>query len=198
MHQSECDIAFYNLCTADPLNPINGVRARRFAGFYLNEDPEAINWDPELRIVFNGHHGSRGPHYRPLSERENANYSPLGGSMERYSLPFFDLPGIESVEDLADPAKAKAMGQALFDRWYKGGHADQPVADLADDQRLPADRRGEVPRLGGRVHRRPGTSAPATTAACCPTRSATAARSGNTSTASGTAAPWAGPSRTAS
>ena len=124
MHQSECDIAFYNLCIADPLNPINEVRARRFAGFYLNEDPEAINYDPELKLLFNGHHGSRGPHYRPLSERENASYSPLGGTMERYSLPFFDLPGIESVQDLADPAKARAMGQALFDRWYKG---DTPV-----------------------------------------------------------------------
>ena len=120
MHQSECDIAFYNLCLADPENPISEDRARRFAGFYLNEDPEAINYDPELKLVFSGHHGSKGPHYRPMSEREAASYNPLGGSMERYSLPFFDLPGITSVQDLADPANAKAMGQALFDRWYKG------------------------------------------------------------------------------
>lgn len=120
MHQSEADIAFYNLCAADPRNPVSMTRARRFAGFYLNEDPDAINWDPELKIVFNGHHGSKGPHYRPMEEREHASYAPLGGTMERYSLPFFDIPGIESVQDLADPAKAKAMGQALFDRWYKG------------------------------------------------------------------------------
>ena len=55
-----------------------------------------------------------------MSERETASYNPLDGSMEHYSLPFFDLPGITSVQDLADPAKAKATGQALFDRWYRG------------------------------------------------------------------------------
>ena len=55
-----------------------------------------------------------------MSERETANYAPLGGTMERYSLPFFDLPGISTVQDLGDPDNARAMGQALFDRWRKG------------------------------------------------------------------------------
>ena len=40
--------------------------------------------------------------------------------MEVYNLPFFDLPGITSVQDLADPAKARLMGQTLFDRWRQG------------------------------------------------------------------------------
>ena len=120
MHQSESDILFYHLCLVDPDAPNRRERAQRFAGFYLNEDPEAINYDPAHKIVLSGLNGSKGPYYAPASERENASYAPVGGSMERYSLPFFDLPGISSVKDLADPQKARAMGQALFDRWRKG------------------------------------------------------------------------------
>ena len=120
MHQSESDILFFHLCLADPEGPGRGARARRFAGFYLNEDPDAINYDPVHKIVLSGLSGSRGPYYAPEAEREHQRYAPLGSTMERYSLPFFDLPGIASVQDLADPEKARAMGQALFDRWRKG------------------------------------------------------------------------------
>ena len=45
-HQSESYIYFYLLCMADPTHAENVARARRFAGFYLNEDPEALNYDP--------------------------------------------------------------------------------------------------------------------------------------------------------
>ena len=48
-HQGESYIYFYFLCLADPTNPKLIERARRFAGFYLNEDPEAPNYDPEHR-----------------------------------------------------------------------------------------------------------------------------------------------------
>ena len=95
-------------------------RACRFAGFYLNEDPEAQNYDPEHKILRSGLNGSHGPYFAPLAERDKQSYNPLGGSMEVYNLPFFDLPGITSVQDLADPAKARLMGQTLFDRWRQG------------------------------------------------------------------------------
>ena len=120
MHQSESDVFFYHLSLADPRAAGRVERARRFAGFYLNEDPDAINYDPEKKIVLSGLNGSKGPYYAPLEEREKQRYAPLGSSMERYSLPFFDLPGIRSVQDLADPQKARQMGQALFDRWRQG------------------------------------------------------------------------------
>ncbi len=108
MHQSESDILFYHLCLADP-GAHRQERARRFAGFYLNEDPEAINYDPEKRILLSGLSGSHGPYYGPLEDREQQSYNPLAGTMEVYSLLFFDLPGIDSVQDLADPANAKRM-----------------------------------------------------------------------------------------
>ena len=124
MHQAEQDICFYNLCLADPQSTKLRERAQRFAGFYLNEDPDAINYDPEHKLVLSMRNGSKGAYYPPLEERETASYNPLGGSMETYNLPFFDLPGIDKVEDLADPENARRMGQALFDRWHKG---DTPI-----------------------------------------------------------------------
>src|SRR5262249_2175566 len=36
-------------------------RARRYAGFYLNEDPGAPNYDPEHKIIRSMFNGSRGP-----------------------------------------------------------------------------------------------------------------------------------------
>jgi hypothetical protein len=120
MHQSESDVFFYHLSLANAEHPKRRERARRFAGFYLNEDPEAINYDPEHKILLSGLNGSKGPYYAPESEREDKIYNPLGTTMEPYSLPFFDLEGIHSVQDLADPNNARRMGQALFDRWRMG------------------------------------------------------------------------------
>ncbi|NKB69654.1 MAG: hypothetical protein GKR89_21495 [Candidatus Latescibacteria bacterium] len=120
MHQSESDVCFYHLCLAHPDGPKRTERARRFAGFYTGEDPEAQNYDPQHKIIRSGLNGAHGPYYAPLENRDKQSYNPLGGTMEVYSLPFFDLPGINSVQDLADPAKAKLMGQILFDRWRQG------------------------------------------------------------------------------
>jgi len=118
MHQSESDVLFYNLCLANPTAARWVDRARRFAGFYLNEDPDAINYDPVHKIVLSGLNGSKGAVY--TGEDKASPYNPLGSNMEAYSLPFFDLPGITSVQDLADPAKAKLMGEAMRDRWQAG------------------------------------------------------------------------------
>src|SRR4029453_4003236 len=39
-------------------------RARRFAGFYMGEDPEAPNYDRRRRIIRSRENGSRGPMLR--------------------------------------------------------------------------------------------------------------------------------------
>jgi hypothetical protein len=46
---------------SDPHDQKYGVRSRRFAGFYMNEDPQAPNYDAERRIVRSMFNGSRGP-----------------------------------------------------------------------------------------------------------------------------------------
>ncbi len=42
-------------------------RARRFAGFYMGEDPEAPNYDPKLKLIRSMENGSRGPMLRPAT-----------------------------------------------------------------------------------------------------------------------------------
>ena len=118
MHQSEADVLFYHLCLARPDSEVLQERARRFAGFYLNEDSEAINYDPQHKIVLSGLNGSKGAVVSDGDEPRS--YSPVGTTMEIYGLPFFDLPGISSVHDLSDPANAKRMGEAMHARWRAG------------------------------------------------------------------------------
>ncbi len=60
-HNSENYIYFYYLGMADPSNTEMVRRARRFAGFYLNEDPAVLNYDPQHRIIRSPFNGSKGP-----------------------------------------------------------------------------------------------------------------------------------------
>ncbi len=117
-HQSESYIYFYLLCLANPAHEQNVERARRFAGFFLNEDPEAINYDPEKKILLCAHNGSKGPRWL-YQETEEPSYGYSSG-MAVYGLPYEDLEGIDSVEDLKDPANARRMGQAMKERMAKG------------------------------------------------------------------------------
>jgi hypothetical protein len=46
---------------SDPYDVSFGHRVRRFAGFYMNEDPIAANYDAEHKIIRSMFNGSRGP-----------------------------------------------------------------------------------------------------------------------------------------
>jgi hypothetical protein len=61
LHLSEGYVGFQYFGLADPTIPENIDRARRFAGFYLNEDPEAHNYDPKYKIIRSILTGSKGP-----------------------------------------------------------------------------------------------------------------------------------------
>ena len=148
-HISESDAFFYHLCLADPANGSLHLRARKFAGFYTGDDPAVRNYDPEKRIILSPVNGSGGPSYRDDSQRDS-----LHRGSERYGIPFYDLPGISSWRDTEDDAKALEMGRAVHDRWKRGGRHPQHRPDHPGDERLSPHRRGEVPRLGGRVRRR--------------------------------------------
>lgn len=116
-HQSESYIYFYLLCMADPADEKNIDRARRFAGFYLNEDPEAPNFDPEHKIIRCAHNGSKGPRWQDTDTKPAYRYAP---GMAVYGIPFHDIEGISSIEDLKDPALAERMGEAMRERMDKG------------------------------------------------------------------------------
>ena len=122
-HQAESDIYFYLLCAADPNRPEHLERARRFAGFYMNEDPEALNYDPGHKIIRSPYNGSDGPDMS-VAEGRSYNYSP---GMARYGLPHYDIPGITQIEDLKDSTLARRMGEAMNRRMSRG----DVVANLA-------------------------------------------------------------------
>ncbi|NJN83737.1 MAG: hypothetical protein HC802_16660, partial [Caldilineaceae bacterium] len=60
-HNGEGFSAFFLQGLSDPYDTKLIQRMRRFAGFYMNEDPQAPNYDPEHRIIRSMFNGSRGP-----------------------------------------------------------------------------------------------------------------------------------------
>ena len=49
-HQGEGNMAFYHFGLADPTISENFRRAKRFAAMFMDEDPQAPNYDPEYRV----------------------------------------------------------------------------------------------------------------------------------------------------
>jgi hypothetical protein len=60
-HNGEGFAAFFLQGLSDPQDPAFRRRTQRYAGFYLNEDPQAPNYDPAHRVIRSLLNGSRGP-----------------------------------------------------------------------------------------------------------------------------------------
>ena len=117
MHLGEGLLFFYYLPLADPTDHETLVRAKRFAGLYMNEEPEAPNYDAERKIIRSPHTGSLGPAY---GDPETARPYGWSKGMAVYGLPLQDLPGIDDVDQLKDPALAEKMGRAMAKRMRRG------------------------------------------------------------------------------
>lgn len=61
VHNAEGLVVFNLQGLSDPDDIRFGQRVKRFAGFYLNEDPAAPNYDPQHKIIRSLFNGSRGP-----------------------------------------------------------------------------------------------------------------------------------------
>jgi len=85
-HLSETYIYFYYFGLADPTNQEMVERAKRFAGFYLNEDEEAKNFDPEHQIILSPYNGSTGAVFHAdsgcVSYQLHHNMATLGPGFE--------------------------------------------------------------------------------------------------------------------
>jgi len=64
MHHGEGLQLFNRMALSVPTDPTYQARARRFAGFYMGEDPEAPNYDAAHKIIRSMQNGSRGPMLR--------------------------------------------------------------------------------------------------------------------------------------
>lgn len=61
LHNSEGLTVFNLQGLSDPYDGAFQKRVRRYAGFYMNEDPQAPNYDPQHKIIRSMFNGSRGP-----------------------------------------------------------------------------------------------------------------------------------------
>ena len=61
LHHAEGLTVFGLKGLSDPYDEKLHKRTRRYAGFYMNEDPQAPNYDPEHKIIRSLFNGSRGP-----------------------------------------------------------------------------------------------------------------------------------------
>ncbi|MEX2264424.1 MAG: hypothetical protein WD696_20890 [Bryobacteraceae bacterium] len=85
-HTGEGLAAFHSYGLARPDDPLYVRRVRRFAGFYMNEDPGAQNYDAKHKIIRSLHNGSRGPKLTNATEQDWGGEPVAGdpGRLERY------------------------------------------------------------------------------------------------------------------
>lgn len=69
-HTGEGLQPFFYQALSDPYDSRFQARMRRFAGFYMNEDPDAQNYDPEHKIIRSFFNGSTGPLLREATPAE--------------------------------------------------------------------------------------------------------------------------------
>lgn len=67
MHNGEGLRGFNLQGLSDPQDREFARRVRRYAGFYMNEDPGAPNYDPQRKLIRSMFSGSRGPLLRPAT-----------------------------------------------------------------------------------------------------------------------------------
>ena len=61
VHNGEGFHCLFQQGLCEPWDTTYRRRMRRFAGFYMNEDPQAPNYDPQHKIIRSAMNGSRGP-----------------------------------------------------------------------------------------------------------------------------------------
>ena len=109
-HQGEGNYLFYMLCMAAPSNTKHIERAKRFAGFFMNEDPDAPNYDSQHKIIKCAMNGSKGPAFWAFAGHP---YWPWDG----YNMPFYDIPGGTSHEAVRENEAVRTrMGQRIRER----------------------------------------------------------------------------------
>src|SRR6266571_3300969 len=89
MHHGESSIYFYYFGLADPTVERDRERALRFAAMYTGEDPEAPNYDAQLKLIRSPITGSRGPRFENSAE-DWVTHRPI---LANYPPPFEDIPG---------------------------------------------------------------------------------------------------------
>ncbi len=121
-HQSEGYLFFYLLCMADPQNDHLRALAEKYAGFFTGENPDAPNYDADKNILRAPHNGSKGPRWGYIGSDDTAYH--WNANMKRYGLPYDDVEGITTYDDLKAPELAQRMGDVMETRMGRGDVAN--------------------------------------------------------------------------
>ena len=120
MHHGEGYINFYPMGMIEPQDSLFRDRAVRFAAMFIGEDPEAPNWDLELKQMRAVMNGSRGP----LMEWSKRDWTPTNANLVYYPLPFRDIPGVDAttawINDHPDNDQFALLVKGMSDRMAKG------------------------------------------------------------------------------
>ncbi|MGC9349711.1 MAG: hypothetical protein ACP5JG_16350 [Anaerolineae bacterium] len=95
MHHGESSTYIYYFGLADPYDHMDRTRALRFAAMYTGEDPNAPNWDPELKMIRSPINGSKGPRSKMTAE-DWVTHRPI---LANYLSPYEDVPGFDFSDD---------------------------------------------------------------------------------------------------
>lgn len=129
-HQSEGYRFFYGLCAADPQNATLQQQARHYSRYYT--EPTILAdpiYDPGKRLLRCPYVGSAGPGFAEFATSWYHDLPLVYGDpwprvlaswMSYLGLPFQDIPGIRTTEDLADPANADRMVTVARERMGRG------------------------------------------------------------------------------
>lgn len=113
MHTGEALMFLYHLLLANPAHIRNRDRIMKIAGYHFGENPAGFerNYDPVNHVFKTSYFGSNGPAWKKYGH-------PIYHShwMDSYGLAFYDVPGVRTYLDLADPEKAARYGAAYGER----------------------------------------------------------------------------------
>ena len=135
-HTGEGLAAFHFYALTAPGDAQYVRRMRRFAGFYMNEDKDAPNYDPKHKIIRSLHNGSRGPKLTPASEMDWGGEAVRGdpARLERYRTAS-NIRGDHPLNLAACTLGVKAFaltGDRKYRDWvleYAGAWRDRVVAN---------------------------------------------------------------------
>ena len=124
MHHGEGYVSFYPLGMADPYDQRFRERSVRFAAMYIGEDPEAPNYNPELKLMRASMTGSRGP----KMQWNKRDWIPTNANLVYYHLPFDDIPGVPTatgwINDNPEDDQFGRIVKTMSDRMARG---DVPI-----------------------------------------------------------------------
>ena len=131
-HHGEGFSAFFHYGLSDPYDRRYLQRARRYAGLYMDEDPQAPNYDPQHRLIRSLMNGSRGPMLRKATALDWAgdpievegrfrllhserSYAEMLAHFEEYTDVAGDHPNNLGATQLAHTAYALGGGERYRD-----------------------------------------------------------------------------------